>query len=134
MKLSAPPVGSVFGRLTVLGPAPVNAHQRSQAEVQCACGTVRAVPVARLLAGSAVSCGCARGRRGTPAEIAASFAPGAVHGLLTIVRTEGTGRDRIVHCVCACGRQAEVLYPYALRNGLIRSCGCLARGSARRPM
>jgi len=126
VKRATPAVGSTYGKLTVLGPAPVDAQGRTRARVHCACGVECDAVIRRLIAGETISCGCVRGHHSRPAEIAASFAPGAVHGLLTVVRSEGTGRNRVVHCTCACGRQAEILYPYALRSGFVRSCGCLA--------
>ena len=58
------PVGSVFGMLTVLGPAEPNEDGKSQVNLLCECGT-RVIRCASKLRGAygAKSCGCLRTRR-----------------------------------------------------------------------
>lgn len=52
------PAGSVFGKLTVLGPTEARYLGSTQSVVRCECGAVRDVPNDRLRAGTQVSCGC----------------------------------------------------------------------------
>lgn len=57
---------------------------------------------------------------------------GRVYGRLTV-----TGHERQVNgtwwvvCRCTCGKKYAAKHPCHLRNGLVRSCGCLSRELAR---
>lgn len=54
------------------------------------------------------------------------------YGRLVVVgRARSTSpKGALWRCVCKCGNRKDVL-GYTLRAGLVRSCGCLAKGGRR---
>lgn len=52
--------GTIFGRLTVLGPDGKNKYKATLWRCQCSCGQQTTVPQARLTSGTTKSCGCYR--------------------------------------------------------------------------
>lgn len=65
-RLLPPEKGTVFGRLTVVGP-PFKTPERTgyYVKVRCACGERREVKISKLRSGHTISCGCARTDRFT---------------------------------------------------------------------
>lgn len=130
------PVGTVFGRWTVIGAAADRreavGHLRQHVRCRCGCGTERDVGIAQLRRGGSLSCGCdRRGRGPSKYPSARKSAIGEVHGWLTVTaeaadRMQASGRARYVVVRCACGTVKEV--PLAsLRDGRTVSCGCWSR-------
>jgi hypothetical protein len=58
-RIVAPKVGDVFGRLTVIAPAPRTSHHYRWL-CRCECGTEKTVAQDGLLRGGSTSCGCRR--------------------------------------------------------------------------
>lgn len=56
----APPIGTVFSRLTVVSAAMFSRANRYKLTVRCACGTEKEVSIYYLLSGLVKSCGCLR--------------------------------------------------------------------------
>lgn len=111
------PVGTVFGRLTVIGEAPRVGARRLRAMLcRCECGTVRTADLNELRRGSVTSCGCARRKVDAP--------PGTVFGHLTVIEETRLNGVRAMLCQCDCGQQKTVPLG-ALRSGRTRTCDAL---------
>lgn len=111
--------GRVYGKWTVLERGGVDAGGNVLWRCHCACGTERIVSGVALRAGQTKSCRCSRRRDLT----------GQRFGRLRVVAFShhaGTQRKPFWRCVCDCGAETTV-NGQPLRNGLIRSCGCLKR-------
>lgn len=118
-------IGQRFGRLTVISRAE-NRHGKVFWNCDCDCGN-KTVAIAReLRRGLRKSCGCLRGGF---IDIA-----GKKFGNLTVIsRAENRGGYRSFwNCECDCGNGALVRGD-RLRNGEIKSCGCLRKQKEKSP-
>ena len=66
------PIGSKFGKLTVIGVPFVATTWKSQSHLfvvcECECGTIVAIPANHITNGRQISCGCLRGRHPNTAQ------------------------------------------------------------------
>lgn len=117
-------VGRRFGRLTALSYAPRKVHGGRpyvSYRCKCDCGVEKIVIASSLLCGSTQSCGCLNRER-----VAACDLTGKRFGRLTVLAALEQRKARYVQyeCRCKCGNIVRVTGS-ALRNGVVRSCGCL---------
>ena len=107
------PVGSVFGRLTVIE------YDGAHCKCRCECGNTAAIKSTRLRTGHTQSCGCYQKDRARQAATK-KIVPGTVFNRLTVIEQRG----RFSKCRCECGNVLEV-ETKKLRAGHVKSCGCL---------
>ena len=117
--------GAVFGRWTALEPC---AAQKQFVLCRCGCerGTERRVKGEKLIRGLSRSCGCNAAAAMVRARFSAPYiAAGSVFGRLAVLQDVPRSTDRAL-CCCECGTEKEVSAT-GLKNGSVRSCGCLGR-------
>jgi len=113
-----------FGRLRVLRLGTPRGR-RVYWVCHCRCGVVKEVRGDALRAdGGTRSCGCLQ--REAVSALGHHHGPGERFGRLRIIKLVGTikKRGRVYLCRCDCGQRVKVQGRF-LRDGLIRSCGCL---------
>jgi hypothetical protein len=112
MKSTVPPVGQVFGRLTVLGLG----QKKYYWLCQCSCGNTTETSAHRITTGSVKSCGCIR------REVKQNLA-GQKFGKLTVLFHL---KERPIFCVCQCdcGSKPKKVHNKLLLSGDSQSCGC----------
>jgi hypothetical protein len=126
--------GQTFGRLTVLGRADdhVSSSGRRFAQWQCKCECGKDVIVigSNLKKGKTQSCGCLRAELDTIRS--STDLSGQRFSRLTVIsraddimNKNGTTAARW-KCVCDCGNET-IVRAQALKNGSVKSCGCLRR-------
>ena len=117
--------GKRFGSLTVVGIGELHRHpcgtSQRRWQVLCDCGNQFSALGEVLRHGKVKSCGCRRG--------AFKDAAGERFGKLTVLRLADAPKregcsNYFWFCQCDCGETTEVNGAF-LRNGMIRSCGCL---------
>lgn len=128
--------GKRYGRLTVLGRADVRGSALSDDAKECAywtcrcdCGNILTVCGRDLRNGGTKSCGCFHSelisQRGTKGDMV-----GKRFGRLVVIRRTddppGTWNGVRYVCRCDCGMETVVRGRH-LRQGLVKSCGCLRR-------
>jgi hypothetical protein len=121
--------GQRFGKLVALKKLPpVKAGTNWCWECRCDCGNTVIVRRGNLTSGNTTSCGCARGRKPSAKDIS-----GQRFGRLVALRPTGQkmGSNMIWVCQCDCGEQTEA-NTSNLRQGHVRSCGCLAQENLQR--
>lgn len=98
---------------------------------KCDCGNTIYMDIKNIVSGKRKSCGCLVGRgkskilkRRETLNKTARIHIGEVFGRLEIAEIEYNGRRNICICKCQCGNITKVPY-YELKNGKVRSCGCL---------
>lgn len=118
--------GLTFGRLTVIDRAPGRkGDDGARWRCHCTCGRIVVTLGRRLRRGVTQSCGC------LPRELARARAldlTGKTFDRLTVLsRAQRKDGDRVIrwNCRCRCGA-LHVASTSALREGVTRSCGCLA--------
>ena len=118
-------VGRVFGRLTVIRRAPKkDLKNRCHRYIcKCLCGNEVEVNGGALRSGHTTSCGCKQKEASSKNTIDIT---NERFGKLVVLERVSSGQDRhaIWKCQCDCGQIKEV-EGTLLRNGLIRSCGCV---------
>lgn len=121
------PVGSVYGRLTVLSKAdPVNGKVRWLC--RCSCGNVKTYIPANLKRGLTKSCGCLQ--KELQSERQTVDRTGIQYGRLKAMYKNGFIGDQVAwFCQCSCGNTTTVS-SYGLGSGSTQSCGCLQREKA----
>lgn len=132
--------GKTFGNLAVLYEAPQyvspNGHRKSMWRCRCSCGKICTVMGSHLTTGHSVSCGCQQTVKLHPRR--AENLTGRKFGMLTVMhrqpnRMVGENSRVVWHCRCECGNETDVL-ALLLREGLVKSCGCLSVSHAERVM
>lgn len=111
-------LGSVFGKLTVIGVSHKN--RRSYLLCKCECGKQKEVDANNLKAGRSKSCGCGERKQRYENLV------GQVFGSWTVIKyshkTEKYGHIHFL-CRCKCGTLRAVASS-RLKNGTSKSCGC----------
>lgn len=132
--------GMVFGSLRVVDEAELyvspNGYRKTMWNCECDCGNRCVAMGSHLLSGHTSSCGCQQKAKLKPRE--ARDLTGQKFGMLTVVsrmpnRMVGTNSRVVWHCVCDCGMETDVL-ALLLKEGQIKSCGCLSISHAERVM
>lgn len=129
-------VGDVFGRLTVLGPAPPlvgsGGRVRSAWYCRCSCGTEKVVSDSSLKSGQTRSCGCfvsdgikerTREHRLEQWESIIGKRIGRLTVLRRISDDDCEMKDGEFECLCDCGNTVVTKYR-RLMNNKYPSCGC----------
>ena len=130
------PLGTVFGRLTVVGkpePGPVGYHGsrgRRRWKVDCACGKKGLlIPTGSLSTGNTKSCGCLK-KAGGWKKTQITDLLGKTFGRLTVVGLSEKPKSdggRAWYVDCACGKKGLLVRGSDLKKGRRKSCGCLGR-------
>lgn len=117
--------GEKHGRLTILEPFGRNASGKQLWRCLCECGNEKITDTTALITGDTTSCGCAKLFRDVKEDLVGKkFNRWTVKSL---VPHKERLRNRVEwFCVCECGTERNV-DAYDLKNGLTRSCGCLAK-------
>ena len=116
--------GNAYGHLTVLKRADniITPNGRSHVAwlCKCDCGNETIVRGSNLRKGYTKSCGCHQHDGRLINEI------GHKYGRLTVIERIGSNQDKkaLWKCKCDCGNEI-ITTGKNLRNGLVRSCGCL---------
>lgn len=55
-----PVIGEVFGKLTLIGPAPPSQYSAGKVICECECGSLKTYLLSNLMNGSTKSCGCSK--------------------------------------------------------------------------
>ena len=126
------PIGTVFGRLTVVALEP-SEKGRSMVRCTCECGTSKVYILKNLRLGVTKSCGCLSkdmiverniARKGTD-TFAFDDLTGQVFGRLTAIRKVGHAYNKILwECTCSCGNTMKTTSGQ-LKSGMTQSCGCI---------
>jgi hypothetical protein len=121
-------VGQKFGKLIVVNKTNQRENNGVVWECQCDCyseNSIAYVTTANLKSGRVRSCGC------LVHEPKFEDLTGQKFGRLTVLHDTGknsNGRSRIWHCKCECKEHNELdVVAYMLKNGSVRSCGCLQK-------
>lgn len=112
--------GRRFGHLTVISYAE-SKNSRRYWNCICDCGNKTIVLTSHLTSGYTTSCGCAKGLNFIDIS-------GQRFGRLVALKPtdKRLGNSIIWECACDCGNTCEVP-SISLRQGLTKSCGCLAK-------
>lgn len=123
----------VFGRLTVVGPAPEKVIGRPRWRCRCVCGQEKVTDGCSLRRGLVKSCGCLRrecstalGLRNASGGVAVNRIDetGKAYGFWTVLGPgQKVGRHLRWRCRCVCGQEKELM-GQSLRRHRTRSCGC----------
>lgn len=116
------PINSKFGKLTVLGRAPIKGNAKAYWTCQCDCGNIVDIRGEYLLNGHTKSCGCLR-KKNLIDET------GKRYGKLVVIeyvgsRDNATGAGALWKCRCDCGKEF-IARGDSLRDGTTTSCGCV---------
>ena len=115
--------GRVFGRLSVIGQDTKPRYWKCQ----CICGRTKSIFSGNLTRGLTHSCGCLNSEAASKRRL--EDLTGKTFGRLTVLkrshRNDNQGRP-MWSCRCVCGTIKDIS-GWNLRQGMTRSCGCLAR-------
>lgn len=115
--------GMRFGRLTVIERAENSKDGKARWKCRCDCGNICIIQGKLLFNGNTNSCGCYK--RQHTSERCLQNLTGMKFGHLTVLeRAENQGHYTAWLCKCDCGNTC-VAQGYRLKNGKIKSCGCL---------
>ena len=118
--------GERFGALTALEPTDQRDDRYIIWRCRCDCGEIVFASSKKLARGTIQSCGCSTVRMrscGKPAEDIA----GQRFGRLTAIKRLPSQKKRTMWlCKCDCGNE-KIAEKQGLKNGRIRSCGCLRK-------
>ncbi len=121
-------IGQVFNRLTVISYYGVDKGRRILWLCECNCGSGKEVivPTCDLKNGHTKSCGCLKREAGAARVIDIT---GQKFGRLTVISHSGSNEDRrsLWLCKCDCDGKEVTVTGKELRNGSVKSCGCLSR-------
>lgn len=121
--------GMRFGRLTAIAYTGRHAGKHRVWDFLCDCGKHASVELAKVTSGHTASCGCLRLDR-VHAALTKDIR-GQRFGRLTALQPDRSLSRRNMCWVCECSCGATVVVAgNALRDGRIRSCGCLQRECA----
>jgi hypothetical protein len=117
-------VGKRYGKLVVIGEMP---RKPRYWRCKCDCGKETIVLGQSLRIGATTSCGCYQ--RKNISRIMTKNELGKRYGKLVVVGESPNRYHGYVcwFCKCDCGNEIEV-NGSSLRQGLVKSCGCLRRG------
>ena len=114
--------GQKFNRLTVVSRAENNKYKKATWNCICDCGNALIITSSQIKNGYTKSCGCIQKEK---AKLTSKDITGQKFGRLTVISRNGTkNRKATWSCVCECGNKIIAVGTH-LRNGHIRSCGCL---------
>jgi hypothetical protein len=115
--------GKTFGNWTVIEIDVNNKSKHTRWICKCACGTVNTVIMSNLTRGLSKGCiKCSGNRR---KKTTFKDLSGQVFGRLKVINKHGSLNKKIRwNCLCSCGNN-HLVRGVDLKNGSIRSCGCL---------
>lgn len=113
--------GKKFNKLTAIQPMGEDNHKRSMWLFKCDCGNECIKPLNNVKSGNTKSCGCGRHKQAANALNLV----GEKFGRLTVIAKDKV-ENGVVYwkCQCSCGN-IVVKTTGHLRNGRVKSCGCL---------
>ena len=118
-------IGQKFNRLTVMGTAGTDRHGNKQWKCLCDCGNYTTVISSHLIKGRVKSCGC--WAKDHAALLNYKDMTNQTFNRLTArykaYKSEANGQY-YWYCDCTCGGH-KIVRGDSLRNGSIKSCGCL---------
>lgn len=115
--------GMRFGNLTVESKLPPTKDEKTRWQCRCDCGETCVVTSYDLRRGKRTDCGCITPKHSGNFDIIDLM--GRRFGKLTVIEKAPTEQDRRTRWICQCDcRNRYVASSYALRHGLIKSCGC----------
>lgn len=115
--------GERFGRLTVLSPIKKEKYESLRYRCLCDCGKETVVEAGLLRSGSTRSCGCLR--REYMSATYFKDITGQKFGRLTVIKRVENRNSKVYYlCRCDCGNE-KVVNGANIKNGTVRSCGCL---------
>lgn len=132
--------GKRFGNLVVIAEADdyvsPKGYKKKMWTCICDCGLKTIVMGSHLKSGHTISCGCQQLNKLKP-RVATSLV-GQKFGMLTVLerkpnRQVGKNSRVVWSCLCDCGNKTDVL-SILLKQGSIKSCGCLSMSHAERIM
>lgn len=132
--------GKRFGNLVVIAEADdyvsPKGYKKKMWTCICDCGLETIVMGSHLKSGHTISCGCQQLNKLKP-RVATSLV-GQKFGMLTVLerkpnRQVGKNSRVVWSCLCDCGNKTDVL-SMLLKQGSIKSCGCLSMSHAERIM
>lgn len=118
--------GQTFGLLNVIG---INVYviKRVEWECVCECGMRCKVTTNKLKSGRKKSCGCLKRKGHRFINLI-----GMKFNLLTVTSLHSRGNKIVIwNCLCDCGN-THLVRASNLKNGAVKSCGCLGKHSNRR--
>lgn len=108
-------VGKRFGKLVVLSLAPKTKNRSTIWLCKCDCGNQKVVRNKNLIEGIVTNCGCLSKN---------NLIENQKIGRLTLIKKIPACRGANWECLCDCGN-CLIVKEYQLKNGIIKSCGCL---------
>ena len=115
-------VGKRFGKLVVLSLAPKTKNRSTVWLCKCDCGKEKIVRNKNLIEGITTDCGCVSKN---------NLIENQKIGRLTLIRKIPACRGASWECLCDCGNHL-IVKEYDLRQGDIKSCGCLKKEYAKK--
>lgn len=125
-------IGERYGRLIVLKEIEPNIYPRKFL-CKCDCGKEIETLMSSLRNGNTLSCGCLQRERAHKANF--TDISNQKFERLTVLERVDNYRERYVvwKCKCECGNIVNVL-GFNLKNGNVKSCGCLRKEMYKRGM
>jgi hypothetical protein len=124
-------LGNRYGRLVVIEEAGRNRFRNTMWLCQCDCGNTVVVKGVSLRKGEAKSCGCLGGGR---VNSRVKQEVGNRYGRLLVVEHAGSNGWGAAQWLCRCDCGKEIIVAGTLlRQGKVKSCGCLRLGKKRKP-
>lgn len=124
--------GTGSGMLVYIGEAERAKHGGRRIKVRCGCGTEKVVIADSYISGEYKSCGCFGRHVRTQATHKRIDVTGEKYGMLTAIRFDHTHNQEafwLFRCDCGGEYIGRLAGP---RHGMVKSCGCLYRESARK--
>lgn len=114
--------GHTYGKLTVIGLHCGGYYTVTTWDCKCECGNTTVVRGHKLRGGHTQSCGCLKREGRKRIDLV-----GMKFNKLTVTSLHSKDyRHLRWNCICDCGNITSVL-GYNLKNGAVKSCGCLAK-------
>ena len=114
-------LGKRFGKLVVLSLAPKTKNRSTVWLCKCDCGNHIVVRNKNLLEGIIADCGCVSKN---------NLIENKKIGRLILIKKINARRGANWECLCDCGNRL-IVKGYQLKNGIIKSCGCLKKEYAK---
>lgn len=113
--------GQIYGKLTVVALHCSGYYTCVTWDCKCECGNMTVVRSNKLRNGHTQSCGCLKGRK-------YQNLVGNKYNMLTVISFHSKNCNNKIrwNCICDCGEKTIVMSSN-LKNGAVKSCGCLIK-------
>jgi hypothetical protein len=129
--------GQRFGKLVVIQQGKYHIQKSGKKLItwkcKCDCGNVKEIEGSALRRGKSKSCGCSQNDyRSKFGQLKRKDEIGNKYGRLTVIKETGerSAGSLVYECKCDCGN-TTVVRATSLRDGSVRSCGCLQKEKAK---